>query len=129
MLEHGHERLHDSRIELLSCFSLKPLQRLRSTEGDPIGPLGGHRAIGVSDRDETSEQRNIIALNSIWISAAAEAFVMVANRESDLFVSFYSLEYRSPDLRMGLYRHPLVSNKRASFLKDAGWHSNLPNIV
>ncbi len=58
--EHGFERRDDRRIELRLDSLGKAKARDPARHRVAIRPVGGHRVVGVGDRDDPGEQRNLL---------------------------------------------------------------------
>src|SRR5260370_17066348 len=78
-LRDGQGRLHHTGIELLAGLLPQYGLRLRKRTGRPVRPIMGHGIQCIHDREDASDDRDILTLETLRIAASVMVLLMATN--------------------------------------------------
>src|SRR5882724_1269902 len=99
--------------------------RLRGREG----AVAGHVHVGVADRDNTCPNRDVLTLQSGWITITVECLMVKFDRLFDHFTVGNYARHLGTYPRMSLDDVKLVVGKRAGFVQKALGDKKLAHVV
>ena len=75
-IQHLHEGIHQIGLELAVAAVQQLLDGDLGGHRPAVGPVAGHRVIGVGDRDHARQQRDLLAGQPVRVARAIEALVV-----------------------------------------------------
>src|SRR5258706_6053181 len=134
-LDQLHERIAELGIELRPRAALDLADRHLVAERPAIRAIRRHRVVRVGDRDDASDERDVLALEAAWIAAAVEPLVMAPAAVDEAVQAWHRLEDALALLRVlakhrdffgrelaGLVEHVVADTDLADVVHDARLH-------
>src|SRR5437868_4142392 len=104
------------RIELRAAAGIETANRFHVVESLSVAAVGNHSVKGVDDRYDARTQRDLLSLQTTWVSGALEGFVMMESEQAGLFQSGKQPQDRPAVLRMFVHDGTLFVGEPARLL-------------
>ena len=103
-------------------------QRGARAQPPAVRALGGHRVPGVGRQDDPRLERDLVALDAVWIAAAVQAFVVMTDHAG---LGIHAEASQQALACRGVVLNPLVlgGGQRARLSQDGGSDRELAHVV
>ena len=123
------EDVNDIGVELGPCVRSQLLERLVVGTRGGIRSLVDHGVVGVGDRHDPGTDRNLGALESMWVAAAVEALVVMEDHRDRVAEAGRVFEDHLADARVLADRLPLAVGQLGRLVQDVRVNGQLAQVV
>ena len=127
--ENRLESRNNRRIELTLHRLRKTQTRYSTRKRVAVRPIGRHRVVGIGDRNDPRQQRNLVSAQSVRIAMAVDSLVVMADDVGDLLVIVDLAQDLLADLRVLLHLPPLLERQRPRLLEQPCGQPDLADVV
>lgn len=124
-----HEHLHQAGVELRAGALLQLCHRLRMRPRRAIGPVGGHRVVGIGYGDDARGKGDLLARQTVGIAIAIPSFVVMVDPGNDALQGFNRLDNLRAVVGMEMNRVSLVRGEWFHLAQDFIWDGDLAHVV
>ena len=123
------EDLDEFGVELLAGDPAQLDDRVVRGHRRPVGVARGHHVVGVGDRDDPRQLRDLLALEAARIALAVDPLVVGEDDLRDRPVTVERGDHPRALLRVALDQHPVLVGERHVRLQDPVGEDELADVV
>jgi hypothetical protein len=128
-LEQLNEDLDEAGVELLAGDAAQLLNCLEARHRRPVRVAGGHHVVGVCDRDDPRQLRDVVAFKPARVALPVDPLVVGEDDVRDRTVAVERGDDARTLLRVATDQHPVLVGERHVCLEDAVGEDELADVV
>src|SRR4030095_2329024 len=123
------ELLNDMRGEVNTCAAQQQRGRFIYSHTAPERTVLPNRVEAINHREDSGSDRNLLALQSVWITVSIPLFVMVADDRNYRIGKIHAAEHLGANHGVNLHLLEFRGRKSTGLIQNVRWYCKFADVV